>query len=224
MSLNLFGGLVKGTGRMVGRAGTTGWRSVGNLGSHTKGLLVGSGLAYGGWRYLQTGRLPGQGILEKGADVMGKTVDAANKGVTAIDKGLGYVNDGLDKVPEIIRDTKNALVGDGSGEAAGQVAGLSGGLFGGIKNLLGGIFGGGGIGSMLGLAASVFMFFGSFGWLGKIGGVLLAALSLGLFGGNSRQQTVQQSPVRAESRQDIAYPSIDMGGEEHSSPTIHRSR
>lgn len=76
-----------------------------------------------------------------------------------------------------------------------------------------------------GLVASAFLLFGGFGWMGKIAGGLLAALSLGLFGGNSQQQqALQQVPARQESRQDVIYPDIDTGGQDEPGHTIHRSR
>ena len=76
---------------------------------------------------------------------------------------------------------------------------------------------------MLGLVAGAFLLFGGFGWMGKIAGALLAALSLGLFG-NNQQQQVQQVPVRQESREDVIYPNMDLDGQIDGNHTIHRSR
>ena len=189
---------------------------LGGLGSHTKGAL----LAYGGWKYMTTGHVPGEQLLNTGAEVVEKAGSAVSKGLDAANKGLDYVNKGLDKVPELIQDTKAALTGGGTGQGGGLV----GNLFGGISNLIGGLFNGG-TGSMLGLVASAFLLFGGFGWMGKIAGGLLAALSLGLFGGNSQQQqALQQVPARQESRQDFNYPDVDMGEQDEPGHIIHRSR
>ena len=209
-------GIIKGTVKGTKTVATGGWRALGGLGSHTKGAL----LAYGGWKYMTTGHVPGEQLLNTGVEVVEKAGSAVSKGLDATNKGLDYVNKGLDKVPELINDTKAALTGGGTGQGGG----LFGNLFGGISNLIGGLFNGG-TGSMLGLVASAFLLFGGFGWMGKIAGGLLAALSLGLFGGNSQQQqALQQVPARQESRQDVIYPDIDTGGQDEPGHTIHRSR
>lgn len=189
---------------------------LGGLGSHTKGAL----LAYGGWKYMTTGHVPGEQLLNTGAEVVEKAGTAVSKGLDAANKGLDYVNKGLDKVPELIQDTKSALTGGG----IGQGGGLLGNLFGGVSNLVGGLFNGG-TSSMLGLVASAFLLFGGFGWMGKIAGALLAALSLGLFSGNNQQQQqLQQVPASQESRQDVIYPDVVMGEQDEPGHTIHRSR
>jgi len=209
-------GIIKGTVKGTKAVATGGWRAFGGLGSHTKGAL----LAYGGWKYMTTGHVPGEQLLNTGVEVVEKAGSAVSKGLDATNKGLDYVNKGLDKMPELIHDTKAALTGGGTGQGGG----LFGNLFGGISNLIGGLFNGG-TGSMLGLVASAFLLFGGFGWMGKIAGGLLAALSLGLFGGNSQQQqALQQVPARQESRQDVIYPDVDTGGQDEPGHTIHRSR
>ena len=209
-------GIIKGTVKGTKAVATGGWKMLGGLGSHTKGAL----LAYGGWKYMTTGHVPGEQLLNTGAEVVEKAGTAVSKGLDAANKGLDYVNKGLDKVPELIQDTKSALTGGG----IGQGGGLLGNLFGGVSNLVGGLFNGG-TSSMLGLVASAFLLFGGFGWMGKIAGALLAALSLGLFSGNNQQQQqLQQVPARQESRQDVIYPDVDTGGQDEPGHTIHRSR
>lgn len=214
-------GILKGTKAVA----TGGWRALGGLGSHSKGVLLGTGLAYGGWKYMTTGHVPGEQLLNTGTEVVEKAGSAVSKGLDAANKGLDYVNEGLDNAPELIHDTKEALTGGVSGVTGGtgQGGGLFGNLFGGISNLIGGLFNGG-TGSMLGLVAGAFLLFGGFGWMGKIAGALLAALSLGLFSGNNQQQQVQQVPVRQESREDVIYPNMDLDGQIDGNHTIHRSR
>lgn len=207
------------------RVGTRGWRMFDRLGNHSKGILVGTGLTYGGWKYITTGHVPGENLINTGAEVVEKAGSAVSKGLDAVDKGLDYVNEGLDNAPELIHDTKEALTGGVSAVTGGtgQGGGLFDNLFGGISNLIGGLFNGG-TGSMLGLVAGAFLLFGGFGWMGKIAGALLAALSLGLFSGNNQQQQVQQVPVRQESREDVIYPNMDLDGQIDGNHSIHRSR
>ena len=193
-------GILKGTKAVA----TGGWRALGGLGSHSKGALLGTGLAYGGWKYMTTGHVPGEQLLNTGAEVVEKAGSAVSKGLDAANKGLDYVNEGLDNAPELIHDTKEALTG-------------------GVSAVTGGTFNGG-TGSMLGLVAGAFLLFGGFGWMGKIAGALLAALSLGLFSGNNQQQQVQQVPVRQESREDVIYPNMDLDGQIDGNHTIHRLR
>ena len=213
-------GILKG-GKAVA---TGGWKMLGGLGTHSKGVLLGTGLTYGGWKYMTTGHVPGEQLLNTGAEVATKAGDAVSKGLDAANKGLDYVNKGLDKAPEMIQGTKEALTGGVAGGGAGQGGGLLGNLFGGVSNLIGGLFNGG-TGSMLGLVAGAFLLFGGFGWMGKIAGALLAALSLGLFSGNNQQQQqLQQVPARQESHQDVIYPDMDMDGQIDGSHTVHRSR
>lgn len=213
-------GIIKGTFKGTKAVATGGWKMFDRLGSHTKGVLLTGGASIAGWKWISTGHLPGEQLLNTGAEVVEKAGSAVSKGLDAANKGLDYINKGLDKMPELIHDTKAALTGGGTGQGGG----LFGNLFGGISNLIGGLFNGG-TGSMLGLVASAFLLFGGFGWMGKIAGGLLAALSLGLFGGNSQQQqALQQVPARQESRQDVIYPDVDTGGQDEPGHTIHRSR
>lgn len=207
---------------------TGGWRSVGNLGAHTKGAMLLAGGSYLGWKKITTGNLPGERTFKTGAEVVQKTAEAASKGLDGINKGLDYVNKGLDKIPEMVRDTKEAFTGGGDDGGNGQGEGLFNNLFGSIRNLLGGLFNGG-TGNLLGLVAGAFLFFGGSGWMSKIGGALLAALSLGMFSGNKRNRQqehpiVQQVPARQESQDGINHPNMDMEGQVDGSHTIHRTR
>lgn len=219
-------GILKGGWKAGKQFVTGGWKTAGFLGTHTKGVLVGGAAAYGGWKYVSTGHLPGEEVISKVGTGIGNVADVVNQGLEATNTTLGYVNDGLQRAPGFIKDTKDALMG---GDATNAIGGVGGGgqgggllsnLFGGIGNLLSGLFNGG-TGSILGLVASAFMLFGGFGWLGKIGGVLLAALSLGLFKGNSSQQ-VTPSPAVAP-RQDITPSVVDVPHEPEGN-VIHRSR
>lgn len=218
-------GVIKGTYKAGKTLATGGWKGLSTLGSHTKGAITLAGLSYGGWHWMSTGHLPGERLLNTAADAVEKGVGVVSKGLDAVDTGLDYVNKGLDKAPEFLRDTREALTG-GTGTGTGEGGGLLGNLLGGVGNLFNGLFSGG-TGSLLGLVAGAFLLFGGFGWMGKIGGILLAALSLGLFKGNTQtQQQVVQAPVaQRETQQTILYPGLDMSqGDGGSGYTVHRGR
>jgi len=215
-------GLIRGARNLA----TGGWKLVGNLGTHAKGALLVGGASYGGWKYITTGHIPGEGLLDTAGNMLEKTGDIVTKGLDAVDTSLGYVNKGLENAPELIHDTREALLGsgDGTGVSSGQGGSLLGNLFGGAGNLLGGMFNGG-IGSLLGLVAGAFLLFGRFGWLGKIGGVLLAALSLGLFRGTGQSpQQLQAPPPAYRTREQTPVFPVPDADQEENSHTVHRSR
>ena len=93
--------------------------------------------------------------------------------------GDGNTDKVVEKGKDLVGGVGDVLKGTGEG---------SGGLFGGLSNLVSGIFGGG-VSSIVGLIAAGMMFFGNFGWMGKIVCGLIAAMCFGLFGGNNKQQT-----------------------------------
>lgn len=88
--------------------------------------------------------------------------------------------------------------GSGDGAEAGQGGGLMSGLFNGIgnglKNLMGGLMGGvtnmlSGKLPMLLMLPLAWLAFSKFGWLGKIGGLLLGVFAMSSLLGGSQQQT-----------------------------------
>ncbi len=88
--------------------------------------------------------------------------------------------------------------GSGEGAEAGQGGGLASGLFNGIgnglKNLMGGLMGGvtnmlSGKLPMLLMLPLAWLAFSKFGWLGKIGGLLLGVFAMSSLLGGSQQQT-----------------------------------
>lgn len=234
-------GTVKKTVNVGKSIATNGWRMIGSLGAHTKGaLLVGAG-TIGGWKYLSTGKLPLQESFDNVGNTVNKTTEAVENIAVGAEKATGALANATEKISDMVNDVTNSLSGGGSpaGEATdlgtglgtgGSGGNLLGNLFNGIGNLFGGLFNGG-TGKLLGLVAGAFMLFGNFGWMGKIGGLLLGALSLGLFGGNRQQQSVvQQQPAVAPHReqgpyiQPDNYPNLDMSQDEGGGYTVHRSR
>lgn len=91
--------------------------------------------------------------------------------------------------------------GQGQGQSGSWLSNLLSPLKG-IGNMFSGLFNGNSSGLGIGtLVAAGFLMFGNFGWLGKIGSVLLAMLGMNMLTGNSSQQTQQvaAAPARGES-------------------------
>ena len=149
-----------------------------------------------------------------------KTVDKIEKDGAAETVGDFFLGDGgSEKAVE-----KGKELVSGVGDALGGVKEGAEGLFGGFGKLLGGIFGGG-TSSLVGLIAAGLMFFGNFGWMGKIVCGLVAAMSFGLFGGNSQQQaTIQQTSVAEERGQREDYSRYTEGNDEETGYVINRPR
>lgn len=210
-------------------AASAGWKTTGWLGTHTKGAALAGFGVYGGWQKLTTGHFPGEETARKAVDALGSGIGVVKEGLDATKTTLGYANDALERVPELINDTKEALSGAGGtlketlggGEGGGQGGGLFSNLFGSIGNLFGGLFKGG-VGNILGLVASAFMLFGNFGWMAKIGGLLLGALSMGLFKGNSPSQ--EQAPVAKVQPREAAIPADLVLNPDEGSHVVHRGR
>ena len=172
---------------------SAGWRAFGKLGANARGVALLGGGSYLGWNKISTGKWLGEdNTLSRIGNLADGTLDAANKVVNGTNKVLDKARSG----------GVGGLVGGGQGE------GLLGNMFGGVSNLLGGLFNGG-TGSLLGLVAAGFMLFGNFGWMGKMGGLLLAALSLGMFSGNQQQVAPQLAQGQ---QQAVGAQQVSSGG------------
>lgn len=199
------------------------WSGLSRLGSHTKGVMVIGGGGYAGWHKFSTGKWPLQDTGGKAADLVNNGLDTANRVVNGVNKAIDKVGDVADAAPDMIKDTKDVLTGGGDGQGGSFLSRI----FGGLGNMVSGLFNGG-TGTILGLVASAFLLFGNFGWLGKIAGGLLGAMSLGMFGGSSQQQAQQQAVPAAARRQDVGagvpYPQYEEPEDEERLNYIHRSR
>ena len=171
--------------------------------AHPKATLaLGTG-AYlvGGSRIAGTNAIDFSGRTVKGVLNFNDEESVATQvGRTAVDFAMG---DG--EYDKTVKDVKGFVNGFGQGSAAeGQDAGggksvignLLSGITGGLKNMMSGLFGG--VTSFLGnkglplvmLLPAMWLMFGRFGWVGKMGGLLLGAFAASSLLGNSQQQQV----------------------------------
>lgn len=206
-----------GWGKSLVKGGS---RFLGGVVAHAKGIMLLGGGGYAAYQYSKNGQgaLSTWGDLLLGQDTMDK---AKNEGVGEVvgDFLLGEGN--TDKVVEKGKDLVS-----GVGDAVGGITQGGSSLFGSLGNMISGLFSGG-TSSLVGLIAAGMMLFGNFGWMGKIVCGLIAAMSFGLFGGNSNQQQANPalSPVqvRDDSRQ-IDYRSETEGNDEENGHVVYRPR
>lgn len=169
-------------------------RSLGGAVIHPQRTLAGAG--YLGWEALVNDKP----VVRTVADIA--------IGKDNVDAVVDTTGNAVDSVQETMRDVKESVSGlNGTVQQANST-------FGGISEFLKNVCGGNGadmfgnffsnIGkgnvsglSIVGLLAAGLMIFGRFGWLGKIGGALLAMM---LIGNNSRVAQVQEHP-QADNRQ-----------------------
>ena len=185
---------------------------------HTKGALVVGGVGYGIYS--------GQGALNTWGDwALGKDrMDQLKKdGVAPVIGDALLGEGGTEKAVENGKDLVS-----GVGDALSGVKDGAGGLFGSLGNLVSGIFGGG-ASTLVGLIAAGMMLFGNFGWMGKIVFGLIAAVSLGLFSGNSRQaadgRQLAAAPVQSQEGSRLRdYSSETEGNDEDNGHVIYRPR
>lgn len=202
--------LAKGAGRVID-----------GIGSHTKGALVLGGTGYAAYQFSRNG----QGALSTWSDLLfgTETMDKAkNEGVGEV-VGDFFLGDGnTDKVVEKGKDLVS-----GVGDAVGGMKEGGSGLFGTLGNMISGLFSGE-TSSLVGLIAAGMMLFGNFGWMGKIVCGLIAAMSFGLFGGNSQQAVSQQQALApVQGRDDsgrIDYRQETEGLDEENSNVVYRPR
>ena len=171
-------------------------RTLVGAGRAVKTATVGAGVGYLSWEALVNDKPVVRTVADIaiGSDNVDAVVDTTSKTV--------------DSVQETVRDVKESVSGlSGTVQQANST-------FGGISDFLKNVCGGNGadmfgncfsnIGkgnvsglSIVGLLAAGLMIFGRFGWLGKIGGALLAMM---LIGNNSHVAQVQENP-QTENRQ-----------------------
>lgn len=171
-------------------------RTLVGAGRAVKTATIGAGVGYLGWEALVNDKP----VVRTVADIA--------IGKENVDAMVDTTGKAARSVQETVRDVKESVSGlNGTGRQANST-------FGGISEFLKNVCGGNGadmfgnffsnIGkgnvsglSIIGLLAAGLMIFGRFGWLGKIGGALLAMM---LIGNNSRVAQVQENP-QADNRQ-----------------------
>ena len=175
-------------------------RTLAGFGHATKTAVVGGGMGYLAWENIVNDKP----VVRTVADVL--------VGEENVDKGMEMAGQAAEKVEEAVGEAGEALQDVKEGVATMNQT------WGGIGTFLGNLTGGNGLDmfgnfftnlgkgnvsglGMLGLVASALLVFGRFGWLGKIGGLLLGMM---LIGNNSRieqAQPVGQSPQEEQERQ-----------------------
>lgn len=186
--------------RSLGGAVVHPQRTLAGLGNATKTAVVGGGMGYLAWENIVNDKP----VVRTVADVL--------VGEKNVDKGVEMAEQAAEKVEQAVGQAGEALQGVKEGVSTmNQTWGGIGTFLGNLTNgngldMFGNFFSNLGKGNvsglgMLGLVASALLVFGRFGWLGKIGGLLLGMM---LIGNNSRiEQThpVGQAPQEGQERQ-----------------------
>lgn len=186
--------------RSLGGAVVHPQRTLAGFGHATKTAVVGGGMGYLAWENIVNDKpvvrtvadvLVGEENVEKGMEIAGQAAEEVGKAIDETGEALHGVKDGVRSLNE---------TWGGIGTFLGNLTGGNG------LDMFGNFFSNLGKGNvsglgMLGLVASALLVFGRFGWLGKIGGLLLGMM---LIGNNSRiEQThpVGQTPQDGQERQ-----------------------
>ena len=186
--------------RSLGGAVVHPQRTLAGLGHATKTAVVGGGMGYLAWENIVNDKpvvrtvadvLVGEENVDKGVEMAGQAADRVEQAVDQAGEALQGVKEGV--------STMNRTWG-GIGTFLGNLTGGNG------LDMFGNFFSNLGKGNvsglgMLGLVVSALLVFGRFGWLGKIGGLLLGMM---LIGNNSRieqKQPAGQTPQEEQGRQ-----------------------
>lgn len=176
-------GVTRGVGGVIAHP----QRTLVGAGQAVKTATIGAGVGYVGWEAL---------VNDK---PVARTVADVAIGSDNVDKVVSTTGQAANNVSDVVSDAKDAVSG------VTQVTEQAHSTFSGISDFLRNMFGGNGTDmfgnffaniakgnvsglSLVGLLAAGAMIFGRFGWLGKIGGALLAMM---LIGNNSRMQQSQ---------------------------------
>ena len=164
--------------RSAGKAIVSPQKTLVGAGRAVKTATIGAGVGYIGWEAL---------VNDK---PVARTVADVALGKENVDAVVDTTGNAVDSVKDAVSDVKDTVNGlQGTVQQANTT-------FGGISEFLKNIFGGNGTGmfgnffsnigkgnvsglSIVGLLAAGLMIFGRFGWLGKIGGALLAMMLIG---------------------------------------------
>lgn len=168
--------------RSLGGAVVHPQRTLAGFGHATKTAVVGGGMGYLAWENIVNDKpvvrtvadvLVGEETVDKGMEAAGQAVEKVKKAVGQAGEALGGVKEGVSSLNEtwggIGTFLKNMTGGNGLDMFGNFFANLGKGNVSGL--------------GMLGLVASALLVFGRFGWLGKIGGLLLGMM---LIGNNSK--------------------------------------
>ena len=169
-------------------------------GHATKTAVVGGGMGYLAWENIVNDKpvvrtvadvLVGEENVDKGVEMAGQAADRVEQAVDKAGEALQGVKDGV--------STMNQTWG-GIGTFLGNITSGNG------LDMFGNFFSNLGKGNvsglgMLGLVASALLVFGRFGWLGKIGGLLLGMMLIGNHSRIEQTHPIGQTPQEGQERQ-----------------------
>lgn len=186
--------------RSLGGAVVHPQRTLAGFGHATKTAVVGGGMGYLAWENIVNDKPVVRTVADVlvGEENVDKGVEMAGQAAEKVEQAVGQAGEALQDVKEGV-STMNQTWG-GIGTFLGNLTDGNG------LDMFGNFFSNLGKGNvsglgMLGLVASALLVFGRFGWLGKIGGLLLGMM---LIGNNSRVEQVQlvgQTPQEEQERQ-----------------------
>ena len=175
-------------------------RTLAGLGHATKTAVVGGGMGYLAWENIVNDKPVVRTVADVlvGEENVDKGVEMAGQAAEKVEDAVGQAGEALQGVKEGV-STMNRTWG-GIGEFLGNLTGGNG------LDMFGNFFSNLGKGNvsglgMLGLVASAQLVFGRFGWLGKIGGLLLGMMLIGNNSRIERKQPVGQTPQEEQGRQ-----------------------
>ena len=166
--------------RSMGGAVVHPQRTLAGFGHATKTAVVGGGMGYLAWENIVNDKP----VVRTVADVL--------VGEENVDKGMEIAGQAADRVEQAVDKAGEALQGNITG---GNGLDMFGNFF---SNLGKGNVSGLG---MLGLVASALLVFGRFGWLGKIGGLLLGMMLIGNHSRIEQTHPIGQTPQESQERQ-----------------------
>ena len=173
--------------RSMGRAAVSPVRTLHTAGSAVKNATIGAGVGYVGWQALVNDKPVVRTVADVaiGSENVDRAVETASGVADRVGEAVSGTGEAIGNVADSVRQSGNALSGI-SDFMRNLNDGQGGNMFGNfLSNLLGANVSGM---SMAGLLAAGLMIFGRTGFLGKIGGILLAMM---LIGNNSN---ISQSP------------------------------
>ena len=186
--------------RSLGGAVVHPQRTLAGFGHAAKTAVVGGGMGYLAWENIVNDKP----VVRTVADVL--------VGEETVDKGVEMAGQAAEKVEQAVGQAGEALQGVREGVSTmNQTWGGIGSFLGNLTNgngldMFGNFFSNLGKGNvsglgLLGLVASALLVFGRFGWLGKIGGLLLGMMLIGNNSGVEQVQPVGQTPQEGQERQ-----------------------
>ena len=190
-------------------------------GGLVKGTTVGAGAGYLAWQSIVNDKPVVRTVSEVmvGKDTVDKVVETTEGvvgSVSGVVNSAGEAVDGMKQAGSAWSGIGNFINNLSAGNGLSMVGNFFGNLF---KGNMSGM-------SMLGLVASALLIFGRFGWLGKIGGLLMGMMLIGsnCSIGEARQQNLAQQPERDTARRQVESERQPTVEQQNDIPVITRHR